>query len=44
MRYLGMNEKEFLAYVIKMVNICIEAQLKEKAWLEKQGFGGVYDQ
>ena len=44
MRYMGMDEKEFLAYTLKMVKICIEAQLIEKEWLKKQGVDGVYDQ
>jgi hypothetical protein len=44
MNYMGMNEEEFLAYVIKMVNICIKIQLEEKEWLKKQGYGDNYDQ
>lgn len=44
MNYLGMNKKEFLAYTIKMVAICIKIQIEEKKMLEKYGLDGVYDQ
>ena len=44
MNYLGMNEKEFLAYLLKMVDISIEAQKKEKEWLKRHGGGTNYDQ
>lgn len=40
----GMTKEEFVAYVIKMVNICIAVQLEEKKWLKEHGFGTNYDQ